>query len=93
MTPLLRLCAARQAKSYASGNDLFSFSVFWIVTKNTGNTGAEKLFGRTHLILDGVYPLYRLIKGNLMKNYEAAKTNRNSTNNNWTVQMSRLTNP
>src|SRR5258708_36023334 len=49
--------------------------------RKTGNTGAEELSGRTHLILDGVYPLYRLIEGNSMKSYGAAKTNRNSTNN------------
>jgi hypothetical protein len=81
MKPLLRLCAARQAKSYASGNDLFLFSVFWIVIKKTGNTGAEKLPGRTHPTMYGVYPLHRLLEDSSMKSYGEEKTHRNSTNN------------
>lgn len=71
----------RQTKSYASENDLFPFSVFWIVAKKTSNTGAERLLGRDHLITDGVYPLCKPIEANSMKIYGAAKTHRNSTNN------------
>jgi hypothetical protein len=73
--------SAHAAKRYDSRNDLFPFLVIWIVTKKTGNTGTEKLSGRTYLILDGVYPLYKLIEGNSMKSYGAGKANRNSTNN------------
>jgi hypothetical protein len=36
MTALLKLCAARQTKSSASGNDLFLFSVFWIAPLENG---------------------------------------------------------
>jgi hypothetical protein len=68
-------------KGFASGNDLFSVFMLWIVAWKTSNTGAEKLSGRTHLMLDGVYPLYKLIEGNSMKSYGAAKANWNSTNN------------
>jgi hypothetical protein len=35
--------------------------VFWIVTKKTGNTSAEKLSGRTHPMLHDDYPLHRLL--------------------------------
>src|SRR5205823_88854 len=73
--------SAYPTKRYASGNSLFTFFAIWIVTRKTGNTGAEKLSGRTHLIPDGVYPLYKLIEANSMKSYGAAKANRNSTNN------------
>src|SRR5256885_1154378 len=38
----------------------FRFSRVFITTRKTGNTGTEKVSGRTHLLLDGVYPLYRL---------------------------------
>ncbi len=81
MVPLLKLNLTYLMKRYESGNDLFSFFAHWIATGKTGNTGAEKLSGRTHLMLDGVYPLYRLIEGNSMKSYGAEKTNRNSTIN------------
>lgn len=63
----------RQTKSYASENDLFPFSVFWIVAKKTSNTGAERLLGRDHLITDGVYPLCKPIEAHSMKIYGAAK--------------------
>jgi hypothetical protein len=48
-----------QTKRYVSGNDLFLFSVFCRMTKKTGNTGAEKLRGRTHPMTHSVYLLYR----------------------------------
>ena len=70
-----------KTKRYASGNDLFLFYIFCIVTKKTGNTGAEKLLGRTHPMLHGVYPLHRLLEDNSMKSYGEDKAHRNSTNN------------
>jgi hypothetical protein len=83
--------SSRQAKSYASGNDLFSFSAFWIVTKKTGNTSAEKLPGRTHpMLLHGVYPLHRLLEDSSMKSYGEEKTHLNSTNNNFGRSMTRF---
>jgi hypothetical protein len=36
MMPLLGVGAARQTKSYASENDLFSFSAFWISPRENG---------------------------------------------------------
>ena len=74
----------RQTKSYASGSTSFSFFVFWIVTKKTGNKGAETLLGRTHPMLHSVYHLHRLLEDNSMKSYGEEKTHRNSTNNNST---------
>jgi hypothetical protein len=71
-----------KTKSYAAGDDLFLFPVFCIVTKKTGNTGTEKLCGRTHPIADGAYLLYRLLEEDSTKSYGEGKTNRNSTNNN-----------
>jgi hypothetical protein len=70
-----------QTKSYASGNDLFPFSPFSIILWKTGNTGAEKLSDRSHLIPDGVYPLCKPIEANSMKIYGATKAHRISTNN------------
>jgi hypothetical protein len=69
-----------KTKRYASRNDLFLFFVFWIVTKKTGNTGTEKLCGRTHPMMHGVYLLYRLLGDNSTKSYGEEKTNQNSTN-------------
>ena len=73
-----------KTKRYASGNDLFLFYIFCIVTKKTGNTGAEKLRGRTHPMMHGVYLLYKLFEGDSRKSYGEEKTNLNSTNNNCT---------
>jgi hypothetical protein len=81
MTPLLRLNREHQTKRFESGNNLFSFFASSLVARKTGNTGAETLSGRTYLLLDGVSPLYKLIEGNLMKSYGAAKAHRISTNN------------
>jgi hypothetical protein len=69
-----------QTKSYASGNDLFLFSVFCRMTKKTGNTSAEKLSGRTHPLLHDLYPLHRLLEDSSMKSYGEEKTHLNSTN-------------
>src|SRR5258708_20861792 len=63
-----------QTKIYASENDLFPFSVPWIVTKETGNTGTEKLSGWTHPQLHSVYPLYRLLEDSLTKSYGGSWT-------------------
>src|SRR5437588_430892 len=71
-----------KTKSYVAGKDLFLFSVFCIVTKKTDNTGAGKLCGRTHQMVDGVYLLYRLLEDDSTKSYGEEKTNRNSTDNN-----------
>src|SRR6266487_295906 len=76
-----------KTKSYAAGNDLFLFPVFCIVTKKTGNTGTEKLCGRTHPIADGAYLLHRLLEDDSTKSYGEEKTNRNSTNNNETLSL------
>jgi hypothetical protein len=81
MTLLLRLCAACQTKSYASGNDLFPVSVFWMLSWKTGNTGMEKLSGRTHSRTHSAYRLYRLLEDSSMKSYGEEKTHLNSTNN------------
>jgi hypothetical protein len=70
-----------KTKRYASGNDLFLFYIFCIVTKKTGNTGAEKLRGRTHPMMHGVYLLYKPFEGDSRKSYGEGKTNLNSTNN------------
>src|SRR5213080_4015322 len=70
-----------KTKSYVAGKDLFLFSVFCIVTKKTGNTGAGKLCGRAHPMADGVYLLYRLLEDDSTKSYGEEKTNRNSTDN------------
>ncbi|HKF37017.1 MAG TPA: hypothetical protein VKB35_08970 [Ktedonobacteraceae bacterium] len=70
-----------QTKSYASGNDLFPFSAFWIILWKSGNTGAEKLSDRSHPIPDGVYPLCKPIEANSMKIYGATKAHRISTKN------------
>ena len=70
-----------QTKRYASGNDLFLFSVFCRMPKKTSNTGAEKLRGRTHPLTHGVYLLYRLFKDSSTKSYGEEKPNRYSTNN------------
>jgi len=40
--------AKLQTKRYASENDLFVFSLFCLMIQKTGNTGAEKLPGRTY---------------------------------------------
>jgi hypothetical protein len=74
--------SAYPTKRYASGNGLFTFFVIWIVTRKTGNTSAEKLPGRTHPMLHGVYPLHRLLEESSMKSYGEEKTHLNSTNNN-----------
>ena len=70
-----------QTKRYASGNDLFLFSVFCRIPGKTGNTGAEKLRGRTHPMTHDVYLLYRLFKDSSTKSYGEEKPNRYSTNN------------
>ncbi len=70
-----------KTKRYASGNDLFLFYIFYIMTKKTGNTGAEKLRGRTHPMMHGIYLLYKLFEGDSRKSYGEEKTNLNSTNN------------
>ena len=70
-----------QTKRYASGNDGFLFSVFCRIPEKTGNTGAEKLRGRTHPMTHGVYLLYRLFKDSSKKSYGEEKPNRYSTNN------------
>ena len=72
-----------QTKRYASGNDLFLFSVFCRIPEKTGNTGAEKLRGRTHPMTHDVYLLYRLFKDSSTKSYGEEKPNRYSTNNTW----------
>src|SRR5438270_13311212 len=51
------------------------------MTKKMGNTGAEKLRGRTHPLTHGVYLLYRLFKDSSTKSYGEEKPNRYSTNN------------
>ncbi len=70
-----------QTKRYASGNDLFLFSVFCRIPEKTGNTGAEKLRGRAPPMTHGVYLLYRLFKDSSTKSYGEEKPNRYSTNN------------
>jgi hypothetical protein len=62
-------------KSYASENDLFLFSALWIVTRKTGNTGAEKLYGRANIPSYSIHALYKPLHGDLMKSYAIAKTN------------------
>ena len=73
-----------KTKRYASGNDPFLFSVFCRIPGKTGNTGAQKLPGRTHPMTHGVYLLYRLFKDSSTKSYGKEKPNRYSTNNTWT---------
>jgi restriction system protein len=70
-----------QTKRYASGNDLFLFSVFCRIPGKTGNTGAEKLRGRTHPLTHGVYLLSRRFLDSSTKSYGEEKPNRYSTNN------------
>ena len=77
-----------QTKRYASGNDLFLFSVFCRIPEKTGNTGAEKLRGRTHPMTHDVYLLYRLFKDSSTKSYGEEKPNRYSTNNSqWAILL------
>jgi len=63
-----------KTKSYVAGKDLFLFSVFCIVTKKTDNTGAGKLCGRAHQMVDGVYLLYRLLEDDSTKSYGGSWT-------------------
>ena len=79
-----------KTKSYVAGKYLFLFSVFCIVTKKTGNTGAEKLRGRTHPLTHGVYLLYRLLEDDSTKSYGEEKTNRNSTDNTFRLRYQYL---
>jgi hypothetical protein len=74
-----------QTKRYASGNDLFLFSVFCRIPGKTGNTGAEKLRGRTHPLTHGVYLLYRRFLDSSTNSYGEEKPNRYSTNNNQVI--------
>jgi hypothetical protein len=67
--------SAHLMKSYASENDLFLFSALWIVTRKTGNTGAEKLYGRANIPSYSIHALYKPLHGDLMKSYAIAKTN------------------
>src|SRR6266568_3375073 len=73
--------AKLQTKRYASENDLFVFSLFCLMIQKTGNTGAEKLLGRTYPTMHGVYPLHWLLEDGSTKSYEEEKTHRISTNN------------
>jgi hypothetical protein len=43
------------------------------VIGKTSNTGVEKLYVRTHLVRDRVYPLYRLVESISMKSYGTEK--------------------
>ena len=52
-----------QTKRYASGNDRFLFSVFCRIPEKTGNTGAEKLRGRTHPLTHGVLSALQAVLG------------------------------
>src|SRR5437899_4882086 len=79
-----------KTKSYVAGKYLFLFSVFCIVTKKTGNTGAGKLCGRAHPMADGVYLLYRLLEDDSTKSYGEEKTNRNSTDNIYCILGKRM---
>ena len=72
---------SRNGVSRFSGAVQFLFSVFCRIPGKTGNTGAEKLRGRTHPLTHGVYLLYRLFKDSSTKSYGEEKPNRYSTNN------------